>query len=1027
MRRCLVGLISLISFALFSGIPFAQYSLSLFPALRANAVPAISTTCTNPVITTDGLYSIVSFLTAETCTWTPSVDNLEIEYLIVAGGGAGGMGGGGAGGFLSGSTTLGASSALPITVGAGGVNDGGLFPTGGAGQNSQAFSNATQYTAIGGGGGGGYAVVGGSGGSGGGAGSDRSATTVGLGLAGQGNDGGVGSSGGAGGGGAGQAGTSSTPSNNRDGGNGGDGLASSITGTSIFYAGGGGGMCSGACAEGSNGGQGGGGNGSRNRYGGGTSALANTGGGGGGGDGVVETQNGGSGIVIVRFLTANTIVNPNVLSWPSAGGIVFGQALSEVLISGGSASVPGTFAFLAPNTIPAVGRMAHQMVFTPTDTSNYTSVTSVGFSNVIVQVGRATPSVTAWPTASEIVSGQALTSASLSGGSASVPGTFIFVAPTTIPVVGSSTHQVIFTPTDVTNYMTVTSSGLLNVAVTVTAPAPTQTSSPAPTESANPAPTESATPAPTQSSSPVPSESANPAPTESATPASDVNASGIELLNPLVDSPVAVAEITVTAVTLVAAVSAAVAATSAVSAVAAAAGTAVSTTASAAASSSAGRVSGGSNSSSSTSSSSRSDGRKREDESAHEVIEDELLELKKIKAGTSSKDLHAISRWGDQLSLWSSAIFIALDRPSLRLAHRVAPVSPFVSKLIGDGAYLRATLGSTVMLLPVMSMLVALDALSQLNGLFLTPPFVSLAVISVIGVFDAMSGLFGMVVFGIGLIATAGTSNSNDLRLLLGLGLLGFAPGMLASSFRNLRRPEAVSSHQLYERLTDLAVAPFLAGWATLGIVSALPALAGAKLPVVDYANSLAVCVAASMAIRIVLEELSVKYFPLRSHELNPVNLAVPKMRQKVTSMVMRMALFFFVSMAFVGHCWQLYVGTVIFIIPSFLNLYRDRFPNYPKLYHVLPSGLPGLGFALLIASASLVILQSVFGETPEFAKLAFVLLPIPGLVLSLLGVIGRAPAVGDVRWYLRPHNILLYRIGGVLVLVATLLLTHII
>jgi hypothetical protein len=408
-------------------------------------------------------------------------------------------------------------------------------------------------------------------------------------------------------------------------------------------------------------------------------------------------------------------------------------------------------------------------------------------------------------------------------------------------------------------------------------------------------------------------------------------------------------------------------------------------------------------------------------------MDDELLELKKIRSGDAVEGLDVATKWGDNLPLWSTAAFVALDKPSVTITHRTAPKSPFSAKLIAESAYLRAALGSAFIGLPIASVLTALIGLQQINGLFLPPEAMALSVILIIGILDGFAGLLGMLTFGIGLILNPGLSSPNDLRMLLGLSLLGFAPGMLASAFRNLRRPEAVTSHQLYERVVDLIVAPFLAGWATLGIVSALPALAGAQLPIQDSANQLAWCAAITMFVRVLLEELAVKYFPKRSRELNPAELVSPSMKQKVISLFLRMGLFFFVSMAFVGHCWQLYAGTIIFIIPSFVSLYREKFPNYPKLYQILPSGLPGLGFALLIASAALVVLQSLFGETPEFAKIAFVLIPIPGLVLSLLGIIGRAPHEGDVRWYMRPKNLWIYRLGGVLVLLGTLRLTNII
>ena len=62
-------------------------------------------------------------------------------------------------------------------------------------------------------------------------------------------------------------------------------------------------------------------------------------------------------------------------------------------------------------------------------------------------------------------------SSTLSGGMASVPGTFSWTTSTTVPSAGTSSESVTFTPTDLTNYNAVTGS----VSVTVSAAAPTVT------------------------------------------------------------------------------------------------------------------------------------------------------------------------------------------------------------------------------------------------------------------------------------------------------------------------------------------------------------------------------------------------------------------------------------------------------------------------------------------------------------------------------------------------------------------------
>jgi hypothetical protein len=91
--------------------------------------------------------------------------------------------------------------------------------------------------------------------------------------------------------------------------------------------------------------------------------------------------------------------------------------------------------------------------------ANYTITYVVG----TVSVSKATPTVYKWPSASTIGYGQTLSSSTLSGGTASVPGTFAFTAPATVPVLGTQAESVTFTPTDTTDYITVT--GAVNVTV----------------------------------------------------------------------------------------------------------------------------------------------------------------------------------------------------------------------------------------------------------------------------------------------------------------------------------------------------------------------------------------------------------------------------------------------------------------------------------------------------------------------------------------------------------------------------------
>jgi hypothetical protein len=277
-------------------------------------------TATGGTVTCCGDYKIHTFTGPGTFTVTSAGNPLgsdTVDYLVVAGGGAGGSpganayesGGGGAGGLRIASSFPVSVTAFPITVGAGGAGS----PTGNNGSNS-IFSTITSSGGGKGGPGGVPGLTGFNGGSGGGAGQSSS------GIAGtgntppvsppQGNPGSVSPINGRGGGGGG-SGTTGTPAG--VGGSGTDVTPTFGAAPQPFYiadgpnagpssggifAGGGGGSLPGQA-----GGPGGGANGSPNAT--GIAGIANTGGGGGG----ITTPfppggsggSGGSGIVLIRY------------------------------------------------------------------------------------------------------------------------------------------------------------------------------------------------------------------------------------------------------------------------------------------------------------------------------------------------------------------------------------------------------------------------------------------------------------------------------------------------------------------------------------------------------------------------------------------------------------------------------------------------------------------------------------------------------------------------------------------------------
>ena len=293
---------------------------------------------------TDGAYTIVMWNATGTSSWTPPSGVTSVEYLVVAGGGGaqtGNVGGAGAGGYLEGSLFVGLSSHLEtIVVGSGGLGEGAgeLRPYQGGNSSIKSTTHADVESV----GGVGYATtsekVGGSG-SGGGV----NNVGQGSGTVGQGYGGGTGQDPSAppyntgGGGGAGQVGYNHDDATYPM--RGGAGKPSSITGTLTYYAGGGGGSTV-SFAQ-SYGGLGGGGRGMVENSISATAGTPNTGGGAGGG---TPGPSGGSGIVIIKYLTPTA----PVASFTPTGS-VSGTSPYTVSLTDTSTGTPTSWAWARKN------------------------------------------------------------------------------------------------------------------------------------------------------------------------------------------------------------------------------------------------------------------------------------------------------------------------------------------------------------------------------------------------------------------------------------------------------------------------------------------------------------------------------------------------------------------------------------------------------------------------------------------------------------------------------------------------------
>jgi len=132
------------------------------------------------------------------------------------------------------------------------------------------------------------------------------------------------------------------------------------------------------------------------------------------------------------------------------------------VISGDDAvlkTADATGAFTDPNVGTNKTVLISGLTLSGADAGNYKPTPL----SVNASITPADSMVTAWPTATAISYGQTLAASTLSGGSATPPGSFTFTAPSSVPAFGTVPQSVTYTPTDTVDYKT--ASGFVSVTV----------------------------------------------------------------------------------------------------------------------------------------------------------------------------------------------------------------------------------------------------------------------------------------------------------------------------------------------------------------------------------------------------------------------------------------------------------------------------------------------------------------------------------------------------------------------------------
>ena len=412
--------------------------------------------------------------------------------------------------------------------------------------------------------------------------------------------------------------------------------------------------------------------------------------------------------------------------------------------------------------------------------------------------------------------------------------------------------------------------------------------------------------------------------------------------------------------------------------------------------------------------------------------EDEVASLEGVSYA-NPESFEGFEEQGDRSNSWrwpSLRFTHMVERLTHGIASQLNRFSPLLGRIFSDGSYLRAMYGANAILTWIVGAIFAVITLIETGGQALPPKPLTVIVLIAIGILDAGAAGLAATIVILGTAAFGGFDSIPAIRTSLGLAILWFAPALIASAARPLRRKkpeeddenrEELSKYQ-WERAGDFLIGPLLVAFAVRSMISGLPALAGLNLPIANSANLIAILAFCFVALRYSLEESATKNYPMRLLMVETNEMRYQIKGQHFVSIILRTFLFAFVAYPFMGNVWQLYVGAFLFIFPTVLSTVAKNLPKTPALFQILPVGIPKFVFMLIIGSLYGSWVSGLV-DGAQAARMGFVLLSIPGFIFSIATLFVANPGPDTVRWYMRDKLKWFYRVGAiVLVLLGTYL-----
>jgi len=153
------------------------------------------------------------------------------------------------------------------------------------------------------------------------------------------------------------------------------------------------------------------------------------------------------------------------------------------------------------------------------------------------------------------------------------------------------------------------------------------------------------------------------------------------------------------------------------------------------------------------------------------------------------------------------------------------------------------------------------------------------------------------------------------------------------------------------------------------------------ELPISKEVNAIAFAVLGFVGLRIVTETIAAHHYPRRLEHVRHRGELESENLQVGLSLIVQIVLFLFISVAFMGSTWGLYVGAAVFFSPLIPWLFADKIPKSKFVTKWKPTGL--VNWTLIITTGVLLsrLLDHLVRSDKLVEVLGFILLPLPVLI----------------------------------------------